>query len=128
MYSMEDHKYLPPKFSYAMKDMAKHYDVFEKMTKLSNLSKTSSNMSFRSASYMNENHEEKDNSNDKSSLRPIKESMRNKSNSRNKYRNNTFKHSNRMLRKRIKRNGSSSLPPANTKSSSRSRSRSRSSK
>jgi hypothetical protein len=43
---MEDMKYLPPKFSYSLKDLAEYYGVFEKFDKTT-LSATSSNLSFR---------------------------------------------------------------------------------
>jgi len=45
LFSMEETKYLPPKFSYACKDMAHYYGVFEKKMPMSNFSTTSSEKS-----------------------------------------------------------------------------------
>lgn len=42
---MEDNKFLPPKFSFACKDLATLYNVSEQSTAKSTLSKTSSNIS-----------------------------------------------------------------------------------
>ena len=127
MFTMEEHKYLPPKFSYALKDMAKYYDIFEKAGNLSNLSKTSSNMSFRSVSLMNEVNENMSTPKNKVDLKPIKESLTKKSLSRNRYRPSSIKETSQMMRKRIKRNGSNSLPPLHN-STSRSRASSKSTK
>ena len=38
LFIMEGSKYLPPKFSYALKDLAKHYDIFEQKFSMSNFS------------------------------------------------------------------------------------------
>ena len=42
---MEETKYLPPKYSYAWKDLAKFYDIFEKQVPMSAFSMTSSDKS-----------------------------------------------------------------------------------
>ncbi len=42
--TFEEHKHMPPKHSFALKDLALHYGVFEKMD-VSLLSNTSSNVS-----------------------------------------------------------------------------------
>jgi hypothetical protein len=124
MYIMENNKQLPPKFSYATKDMAQYFDVFEKTDRLSNLSMTSSNMSFKSIVL----HDAKDNINtskNQADLMPIQESMLKRNMSRSNYRNSSVLKANSFSKKRVKRQGSSSLPHVNSKSSSRSRSSSK---
>jgi hypothetical protein len=44
---MEDQKHLPPKFSYAVKDLAEYFGVYEKVDSNA-LSSISSNLSFQS--------------------------------------------------------------------------------
>ena len=51
---MEEFKYLPPKYSYAMKDLATDYGVFERMDVASMIS-GSTNMSMTTASGFNVN-------------------------------------------------------------------------
>jgi hypothetical protein len=48
MFTMEEYKYLPPKFSYALKDLAKYFDVFEQTGRLSSISRQSSEQSLKS--------------------------------------------------------------------------------
>ena len=55
LFSMEDHKYMPPKYSFAMKDLAVFLGIFEVSeedlkAQRKNMSETSSNLS--SGSYM----------------------------------------------------------------------------
>ena len=55
IYSMEDHKYMPPKYSFALKDLAVFLGIFEVSeedlkAQRKNMSETSSNLS--SGSYM----------------------------------------------------------------------------
>ena len=116
MFSKEQHKYLAPKFSYAMKDMAQYFDVFEWQANLSTLSKTSSNMSFRSTSLIEGLNESAGTPRNKIDLHPVKESLMKKDVSRNRYRHTSVKNTSY---RRTKRHGSSSLPPVK---SSRSRS------
>lgn len=46
LFIMEETKYLPPKFSYACKDIAKYFDVFERKFSMTALSVASSENSF----------------------------------------------------------------------------------
>lgn len=57
---MEEFKYLPPKFSYAMKDLATDYGVFERMDVASMIS-GSTNLSMTTASGFNVNFKNDDN-------------------------------------------------------------------
>ncbi len=48
LFTMDESKYLPPKFSYALKDLASYYGVFEKYTKRpQSTSSASSSLSFK---------------------------------------------------------------------------------
>ena len=49
---MEEYKYLPPKYSYSLKDLASDYGVFERMDVASVIS-ASTNMSMTTASGFN---------------------------------------------------------------------------
>ena len=51
---MEDYKYLPPKFSYSMKDLALDYGVFER-TDVSSVISGSTNLSMTTTSGFNMN-------------------------------------------------------------------------
>jgi hypothetical protein len=51
---MEEFKYLPPKYSYSMKDLALDYGVFERMD-VSSMISGSTNMSMTTASGFNVN-------------------------------------------------------------------------
>jgi hypothetical protein len=51
---MEEFKYLPPKYSYAMKDLALDYGIFERMD-VSSMISGSTNMSMTTASGFNVN-------------------------------------------------------------------------
>ena len=55
MYTMEDNKYLPPKYSYAMKDLADDFGCFEKADVTSMISGVSTNLSMVSGSALNGN-------------------------------------------------------------------------
>ena len=50
MFTMEDNKYLPPKYSYALKDLAADYDCFERADVTSMISGVSTNLSMASGS------------------------------------------------------------------------------
>ena len=55
MYSLEQHKYLPPKFSFALKDLADFLGIFEVSeedlkAQRANISETSSNLSYMTQS------------------------------------------------------------------------------
>ena len=54
MYIMEDYKYLPPKYSYALKDLASDLGIFEKADVQSMVS-GSTNLSITTASGFNQN-------------------------------------------------------------------------
>ncbi len=47
LYELEESKHLPPKFSYALKDLATHFDVFEKLPSRNSFSGSDSSFSFR---------------------------------------------------------------------------------
>jgi hypothetical protein len=47
---MEDNKYLPPKYSYALKDLAADFDCFERADVSSMISGVSTNLSIASGS------------------------------------------------------------------------------
>lgn len=112
---MEEFKYLPPKFSYAVKDLAKFFEVFEQTGPLSSMSKNSSEKSFQS----NRKHE---NSTQRSShsLKTIKESLGKKSTFKGRIRHQSS------INRRRRKHSSKVLPPLTKKSLTRSRSRSRS--
>lgn len=55
MYKMEEYKFLPPKYSFACKDLATLYNVNELSTAKSTMSKTSSNLSIVSVPGMKDN-------------------------------------------------------------------------
>uniref|UniRef100_A0A7S3KFW3 Uncharacterized protein n=1 Tax=Euplotes crassus TaxID=5936 RepID=A0A7S3KFW3_EUPCR len=74
MHVMEQYKYLPPKFSFALKDMAKHYK------------KTPSQGSFKSLSAIEGFNSSMDTPHEKNDLRTIKETMIRKANSNNRSR------------------------------------------
>ncbi|CAI2366418.1 unnamed protein product [Moneuplotes crassus] len=74
MHVMEQYKYLPPKFSFALKDMAKHYK------------KTPSQGSFKSLSAIEGFNSSMDTPHEKNDLRTIKETMIRKANSNNRQR------------------------------------------
>ena len=116
---MEDLKYLPPKFSYALKDLAKYYDAFEKGGPLSSLSKNSSEHSFSAHSGMSKNVDAPNTVRSSHSLKTIKEKNAKKSMPRIKYRHQSTIKS----RRRAPSNG---LPPLNKRSRSHSKTRSRS--
>ena len=54
MFKMEDYKYLPPKYSYALKDLATDYGVFER-TDVESVMSGSTNLSMTSTSGFNMN-------------------------------------------------------------------------
>lgn len=54
LFVMEEFKYLPPKYSYAMKDLALDYGIFERMD-VSSMISGSTNMSMTTASGFNVN-------------------------------------------------------------------------
>jgi hypothetical protein len=54
---MEDQKYLPPKYSYSLRDLATDYGIFEKFENQSMISGNSStNVSIKTMSAFNGNH------------------------------------------------------------------------
>jgi hypothetical protein len=122
MYIMEKNKQLPPKFSFALKDMAKHFDIFGKTDGFSNLSNTSSNMSFQSF-ILPEGKDSVPTPKGNVDLMPIHESM-----ARRTTRHPSIKSTHGITKRKLHRNGSNSLPFINSKSSSRSHSSSKSKK
>ena len=55
MFTMEENKYLPPKYSYALKDLADDFGCFEKADVTSMISGVSTNLSMVSGSALNGN-------------------------------------------------------------------------
>ena len=70
LFKMEENKFLPPKYSFACKDLAQCYNVNELSTTKSSLSKTSSNLTLVSVPGMKE---AQINANSNNELHTIKE-------------------------------------------------------
>ena len=126
MYVMEDQKYLPPKYSYALKDLAKYYDCYSQLAgPLSSLSKMSSEQSFTSNPSVQRGREPREQREGHTtvrsthSLKTIKETKAKKSMSRIK-----FRHQSSIKSRRRKISGA--LPPLVRRSRSNSKTRSRS--
>lgn len=112
---MEEYKYLPPKFSYALKELARFFEVFEQTGPLSSMSKNSSEHSFQS----NRKHEGSTHRSS-NSLRTIKEAL-----GKNKQPMGRFK-AVKVTTARRRRRSSKGLISLGGRSLSNSRSRSRS--
>ena len=70
LFKMEDNKFLPPKYSFAWKDLASHYKLNEISTAKSTLSKSSSDITLISISGIKDKLA---NSNSYNELQPIEE-------------------------------------------------------
>ena len=88
---MEDRKGVTPRFSYAVKDLAKYFEIYEQTIPFSSMSNTSSERSFKSIPASKEFN---DTSVPKiaNSLKTIKESLGKKSISKLKYRHQSSTH------------------------------------
>jgi len=116
MFTMEEYKYLPPKFSYAVKDLARYFEIYEQGGPLSSMSKNSSEKSFHSAPRVHGSSTQRSTH----SLKTIKESMGKKNMIKRPYRYQSSIH------RRKARKSSKILPPLRRSLSNNSHSHSRS--